>query len=86
LKILTIIADSIASLPPNIVKKYDLKILSFHVSFNGKQYRDGIDPLSRKHRNNCGCLLHGKIATIFPFIYLNYCSSITAQGFHADCF
>lgn len=38
-----IITDSIACLPPEIIKEYDIAIVPVALNINGKSYRDGID-------------------------------------------
>lgn len=38
-----IITDSIACLPPEIIKEYDIRIVPVALNINGKSYRDGID-------------------------------------------
>jgi len=38
-----ILADSIASLTPEIVRQYQLRIVPLNIHFNGKIYRDGVD-------------------------------------------
>jgi DegV family protein with EDD domain len=39
----TIITDSIANPPQEIINKYDIQILPINIVFNGKKYRDGIE-------------------------------------------
>ncbi len=38
-----IITDSIASLPPEMVKQYDIKVIPIVMSINGQRYRDQVD-------------------------------------------
>ncbi len=38
-----IVADSIACLPPEVIKKYDIRIVPVALNINGKPYRDGVD-------------------------------------------
>ena len=38
-----IVADSIACLPPEIIKEYGIRILPVALNINGKPYRDGVD-------------------------------------------
>lgn len=38
-----IVTDSTADLPPEIVEKYDIKVLPLYVSFKEENYKDGID-------------------------------------------
>ncbi len=38
-----IVTDSIACLPPEIIKDYDIRILPVALNINGKPYRDGVD-------------------------------------------
>ncbi|UCB43751.1 MAG: DegV family protein [Dehalococcoidales bacterium] len=38
-----IITDTIACLPPEIVREYDIRILPVALTINGKPYRDGVD-------------------------------------------
>lgn len=38
-----IVTDSIACLPPEIIKKYDIRIIPVPLNINGKPYRDGVD-------------------------------------------
>jgi len=38
-----IITDSIACLPPEIIREYDIRILPVALNINGKPYRDGVD-------------------------------------------
>ena len=39
----TILADSIARLPPDMVEQYHLRVLPINIHFGGKLYRDGVD-------------------------------------------
>ena len=39
----TIVTDSVASLPEELVKKYDIEVVPIEVIFGEKSYRDGID-------------------------------------------
>ena len=38
-----IVTDSIACLPPEILEKYDIRVVPVALNINGKPYRDGID-------------------------------------------
>jgi DegV family protein with EDD domain len=38
-----VVADSTCSLPPEIVNKYDIRIVPLEIIYDGKSYRDGID-------------------------------------------
>lgn len=38
-----IVTDSTADLPPEIIKKYDIKVLPLYVNFKEETYRDGVD-------------------------------------------
>ena len=38
-----IVTDSIACLPPEIIKEYDIRIIPVPLNINGKPYRDGVD-------------------------------------------
>lgn len=43
MKKVAVITDSVASLPPDLVKRNGLSILPLNIYFAGKKYRDGID-------------------------------------------
>ena len=38
-----IVADSIACLPPELVREYQLQIIPINIHYEGKTYRDGED-------------------------------------------
>ena len=38
-----IVTDTISCLPPEIIEKYDIRILHVALNINGKPYRDGVD-------------------------------------------
>jgi DegV family protein with EDD domain len=38
-----VVADSICCLPPEIVEKYDIRVVPMEIIYEGKSYRDGID-------------------------------------------
>ena len=38
-----IVTDSINCLPPEVIKKYDIRIVPVALNINGKPYRDGVD-------------------------------------------
>ncbi|MBN2240954.1 MAG: DegV family protein [Dehalococcoidales bacterium] len=38
-----IVTDSIACLPPEIIEKYDIRVVPVALNINGKPYRDGVD-------------------------------------------
>ena len=38
-----VVTDTIACLPPEKIKEYDIRILPVALNINGKSYRDGID-------------------------------------------
>jgi DegV family protein with EDD domain len=40
---IAVIADSIANLPPDIVKQYGVRIVPINILFGRKRYRDGVD-------------------------------------------
>lgn len=40
MKEVAIIVDSIATIPPEIIEKYDITVLPFHIAMDGKDYLD----------------------------------------------
>jgi DegV family protein with EDD domain len=38
-----VITDSVASLPPETLKQFPIKVVPISICFNGKSYRDGVD-------------------------------------------
>jgi fatty acid-binding protein DegV len=40
MKEVAIIADSIAKMPPEILEKYDITVLPFHIAMGGEDYLD----------------------------------------------
>ena len=38
-----IVADSIACLPPAVVKQYQVQVVPLNIYFGGKLYREGVD-------------------------------------------
>ena len=38
-----IVADSIACMPPELVREYQLRIIPINIHYGGKTYRDGED-------------------------------------------
>jgi len=40
MKKVAIIVDSIAAIPPEVAKKYDITVLPFHIAMDGKDYLD----------------------------------------------
>jgi DegV family protein with EDD domain len=43
MKKVAVVADSVCSLPPEIVEKYDITIIPLEIIYEGKSYRDGVD-------------------------------------------
>ncbi len=40
---IAVVTDSVACVPPELVERYDIHVVSFHVIWDGKDYRDGVD-------------------------------------------
>lgn len=43
MKKVAIVCDSVCSLPPEIIEKYDIYVVPMVIVYEGKSYRDGID-------------------------------------------
>ena len=40
---IAVVTDSVACVPPDLEKKYDIHVVPFHVIWDGADYRDGVD-------------------------------------------
>jgi len=40
---IAVVTDSVACVPPELVERYDIHVVPFHVIWDGKDYRDGVD-------------------------------------------
>jgi DegV family protein with EDD domain len=40
---IAVVTDSVACVPPELVERYDIHIVPFHVIWDGQVYRDGVD-------------------------------------------
>ncbi len=40
---IAVVTDSVACVPPELVERYDIHVVPFHVLWDGKDYRDGVD-------------------------------------------
>jgi len=40
---IAVVTDSVACVPPELVERYDIHVVPFHVTWDGNDYRDGVD-------------------------------------------
>lgn len=40
---IAVVTDSVACVPPELVERYDIHVVPFHVIWDGNDYRDGVD-------------------------------------------